>query len=212
MSQQQLTLHHYWRSSCSWRVRWALEYKKIPYGKKHVNLLKAEQKEEAYLKINPSGYVPALLIQGQYYGESLALLEWLDEKYPNPPLLPGASEDKLYVRILAQNIASGTQPLQNLVAQQKHSEDPEERKIWAKFWNERGLAVLEKLIRPGPHGSFCFRDQLTIADLCLVPQVYNAKRYDVDISAYPTVEKIYNRCLQEPTCKSSAPEAQTEAT
>ncbi len=211
MLPHQLTLYHYWRSSCSWRLRWALEYKKIPYIKKHINLLAGEQKSENYLNVNSAGFVPSLIIDGKNFGESLALIEWLDENHPNPALLPISQEGRLYVRAVAQSIAAGIQPLQNLVAQQKHSEDPDMRKSWAKFWNERGLGIVETLIGQGQHGRFCYRDQLSLADLCLVPQVYSAKRYEVNISNYPLIEKIYQACLEEPSCRSSAPEAQAEA-
>jgi maleylacetoacetate isomerase len=206
-----LTLYHYWRSSCSWRVRWALKHKGIPYEDIAVNLLQNEQNSPEFLAVNPGGYVPALKINGQVYGESLALLEWIEETYPANPLLPKSAADRMRVRQICQHIASGIQPIQNLSVMRRHSGDPAEQAKWAQHWIQTGLQKLEALVTPTA-GTFCFGGELTLADLCLVPQVYNALRFNVDMTAFPIISRINQHCLSLPSCEASAPNNQKGAT
>ena len=145
MSANQMTLYHYWRSSCSWRVRWGFAHKKQTLNYQAIDLLKNEQQSPEYLKKNPSGLVPSLNINQSYVGESLAILEWLEERHPNPPLLPQDSFARLQVRQLCYTIMSGIQPLQNLSAQKKHAQEKEKQHAYARFWIEKGFRTYETL-------------------------------------------------------------------
>ena len=200
-----LTLHHYWRSSCSWRVRWALELKKLPYKAVPVNILAGEHQTDSYKAMNPSGQLPTLIVDGRYFSESLAIIDWLDDVIPEPALYPTNALDKLFVKQLALKIAAGTQPLQNPSLLKHFSNDEAERKNHAQFFISSGLAVYEALLARGQPGQFSFGDQITVADLCLIPQVYNALRFAVDMSKFPRIAKIYQACLQTPACDLSAP-------
>ena len=201
----ELTLHHYWRSSCSWRVRWALAIKNLEYKCEAVNLLAGEQKEAKHLTANPAGFVPALFVDGVPYGESIAIMEWLEETYPSPPLLPTSAADRLIVRQLTNIISSGTQPIQNLAVQARVSEDKSERIAWAKYWIERGLGAYETLLQQHA-GTYSFGSNITMADLCLIPQVYNALRFDVAMNHFPKAQEIYDRCLELETCQAAHPD------
>ena len=122
MNKKPLILYHYWRSSCSWRLRWAFEIKEIKYELKHINLLDGEHKSESYLEKNPSAQVPCLQVGSNFYSESLAILEWLEDSYPQPNLLPENPQKRILVRQLTNMIASGIQPLQNLKVQKYFSQ------------------------------------------------------------------------------------------
>lgn len=206
-----LTLFHYWRSSCSWRVRWSLHHKGILFEDVAINLLAGEQNSANYLSKNPGGYVPALEVDGKIFGESLAILEWLEEVYPEKPLLPADPIDRLRVRQISQLIVSGIQPVQNLAVLRRHSSDPNEQAKWASEWISSGLHKLEVLLQATAK-KYCYGDTLTIADLCLVPQVYNAKRFNVDLSNLPVVSRINETCLKLPACEAAAPHNQKGAT
>jgi maleylacetoacetate isomerase/maleylpyruvate isomerase len=208
---QTLTLHHYWRSSCSWRVRWALALKGVPYQSVPVNILKGEHRDPAYMALNPAGFLPCLEIDGEPYGESLALIEWIEETWPTPALLPQDPLSRLYVRQLALTIAAGTQPLQNPFALKYYKLDDQERTKAARHWIERGLGTYETLLRKGRPGTYSFGGEVTVADLCLVPQVYNALRFQVDMSQFPLIEGIYERCLKTKECDAAAPHNQPGA-
>ena len=206
----QIKLYHYWRSSCSWRVRWALELKQIPYQSIAVNLLKAEHKTASYLKMNPSGNVPCLEYNGQFLNESIAIIEWLDEMFPINPLLPSDRWSKAQVRELVGIIASGTQPVQNLKVLKHRSSDPKEKADWARHFISEGLKSYEARIA-NTTGTFSFGSQITIADLCLIPQVYNAKRFNVDMNQLPHCKRIYNTSLKLKSCDIAAPHNQPGA-
>ncbi len=206
------SLYHYWRSSCSWRVRWALALKGASYDSVPINLLAGEQTSAAYLAKNPSGFVPAVAIDGRFFGESLAVLEWIEETWPTPPLLPQAPLDRLLVRQMALTVVAGTQPLQNPVMLKYFAPDEAGRKPHAQHWISRGLQTLEALIvSADKSGPFAFGKDPTFADLCLVPQVYNALRFDVDMSAYPRCKAIYEHALTTPACDKAAPHNQPGA-
>jgi maleylacetoacetate isomerase len=207
----QLTLYHYWRSSCSWRVRWALHHKGVIFSDLAVNLLQNEQNSPTYLAKNPGGYVPALEINGQIFGESMAILEWIEETWPHNPLLPASALDRLRVRQICNLIVSGIQPVQNLGVMRKHSSDAGQQAAWAHHWINLGLAKLEALIAPIA-GTYCLGGELTMADLCLVPQVYNAQRFNVDLGPYPTIARINQHCLSLKSCIAAAPQNQKGAT
>lgn len=205
---QEITLYHYWRSSASWRVRWALEIKKVAHKKIAVDLLKGEEKGAEYLAQNPSGYLPCLKVGSHALAESLSIIEWLEENYPKPSLFDGDSFQRALIRQLAETINSGTQPLQNLDIMRKHSTDKEEQVAWNKHWIDRGLSVYEKILADHVRGSFAFSvaDHPTVADLCLIPQCYSAGRFGVDLAGFPRVKSIYEYALTTPACAASSPE------
>ncbi|MBY0469621.1 maleylacetoacetate isomerase [bacterium] len=201
-------LYHYWRSSSSWRVRWALAIKQIDCEWVDVDLLSGESESAAHLERNPLGYVPVLDVSPQLrLIESLPIIEWLDEKYPKPALLPKDPDLRAKTRILAEIINAGTQPIQNLSVTLLHApENQAEQKKWMQHWTRNGLQAYETLVK-GTAGKFSVGDSLTLADLCLIPQVYNANRQSVDLSPFPTVSRIYAAARETETCKKAEPEA-----
>lgn len=201
-----LVLKHYWRSSCSWRVRWALELKKLTYRKIHVDLLAGEHLKQDYRQLNPLMFVPTLLVDGQPYFESLAIIEWLDEVYRQPPLLPTEPQQRLITRQLAYLIACGIQPLQNMATQRHYSDDRQAQQSYARHFIERGFQAYEQRLTELGSTTFSIGEQVTVADLCLIPQVYNARRFNCDLSPFPNIERIYDNCLQTDSCHRSSPE------
>lgn len=204
-----ITLYHYWRSSASWRVRWGLEIKGVSHKKAHVNLLAGEEKDSAYLARNPSGYLPCLINEGKPpLAESMAILEWLEETYPEPSLFVGDSYRRALVRQLAETINSGTQPLQNLDVLKKISDDKDRQAEWAQHWMLRGLGVYEAILsRSGRAGKkFSLSDSPTIADICLIPQCYTALRFHIDLEQFPQCKAIYEYALSTKECAASLPE------
>jgi maleylacetoacetate isomerase len=200
-------LYHYWRSSSSWRVRWCFQLKGIEAELVPVSLLSGESESPEHLARNPLGYVPVLeLAPGQYLGESIAILEWADETVSRFPLLPKEALARARVRQLVQTINADTQPLQNLSASLVHApDDPAEQKRWNRHWNENGLSAFEKLIS-STAGKYSFGDELTQADLCLIPQCYAALRNDVELDRFPRVARIYRDCLELPSCQAAHPD------
>ena len=205
-----ITLYHYWRSSSSWRVRWALLLKGVAFEKKHIHLVRGEQKKSEYLSVNPAGLVPCLVKDGRALSESLAIIEWLDETYPDPPLLPKDPWQRAQSRELALIIAAGIQPLGNLRALSRHSDQQEEREAWHRYFIETGLSLFETKIQQWS-GPFCMGQDLSIADICLIPQIYNALRNRVDMKKYPRCWAIYEHCLTTPACAAASPAQQAEA-
>jgi maleylacetoacetate isomerase len=217
MGEPHLTLYHYWRSSCSWRVRWGLALKGIPFESRYVNLLKGEQKLPEYLAINPSGYLPSLVIREDgkehVFGESFALLEWMDERWPNHPFLPQNPEERLWVRQLALTVVSQIQPLQNPLVMEWFVPKTEEREMHLRHWIKRGLKICEENLQRSPwknKGPYSFGQHVTLADICLVPQVYTAFRYKVDLQDLPLVTEIYHRCMELESCQRASPEKQAD--
>lgn len=207
-------LHHYWRSSSSWRVRWALELKNIPVELVTVNLLDDTTDSPAFRAINPAGYVPALELKGpngsSLLTESLAIIEYLDEYAPHPPLLPSEPLARAQVRALAETINSGTQPLQNPSVVERLTELPEKRLEWNQHWISRGLEAYSKLRKLWGYETarYSCGDTLTLSDLCLIPQVYNAHRFEIDVAGrFPDLERIYLAARALPECQKTSPEA-----
>nr|AYN44511.1 glutathione S-transferase Z4 [Brachionus rotundiformis] len=188
-------LYNYFRSSSSWRVRIALELKKIDYEYKPISLIKdgGEQYSEEFTKINPKQEVPALHIDGHLLLQSLPIIEYLDETRPNEhQLLPIDSVKRAKARMIAEIINSGMQPFQNLnvikrVAAETQSE--EKKMEWIKFYLTKGFKAVEEALQE-TSGKYCVGDQITIADLCLVPQVYSAKRFNIDLNEFPNVRRV----------------------
>ncbi len=206
-----ITLHHYWRSSCSWRVRWALKLKGVPYATVPVNILTGEHKAPAYVAKNPAGFLPGLEINGTVYGESLAMIDWLDETYPEPALLPKDPFERMRVRQLAMIIASGTQPLQNPSVVGFYTKDAEKKRSYAAHWIANGLKTFQEVRLSGKPGLYSFGDSITTADLCLIPQIYNALRFDINMDDFKDLKAIYDRCLLLPACSAAAPHNQEGA-
>ncbi|MDQ9009129.1 maleylacetoacetate isomerase [Acinetobacter gerneri] len=212
-----MKLYSYFRSSAAYRVRIALNLKNLDCEIIPVHLLNngGEQHGQAYRQINPSELLPALVEDDFALAQSLSILEYLEEKYPEHALLPNNLQDRARVRAFCQNIACDIHPLNNLrvLKYLKHelqiSED--EKTAWYKHWVEIGFKSLEQQLVDS-NGKFCFGDQATLADCCLIPQVYNAKRFNIDLSAFPKISAIYQYCSGLDAFKNAAPEAQIDAT
>ena len=183
-------LYDYYRSSAAYRVRIALNLKGVEYESRPVNLLHSEQKADDYRALNPQGLVPMLEIDGHRLTQSLSIIVYLDQLFPDPPLMPRDPVDGAHVRALALTVACDIHPLNNLRVLKYLSGElglpQEERDAWYIHWVREGLPALEAMARPGA-GKFLFGDEPTIADVCLVPQLYNARRYNVPLDDYPTL-------------------------
>ncbi len=207
-----MTLHGYWRSSAAWRVRIALALKSIPADQVSHHLRRGEQRAPDYLRLNPQGLVPALETPQGVLTQSLAIIEWLDETHPAPPLLPGDPAQRARIRAAALVIAAETHPLQNLLVLKRLREygvDQEGVQAWARDVNATGLAALAALTADNP-GPFLFGAAPTLADLCLVPQLYNARRFGVP-DLPPRLLAAEAACLALPAFADTAPERQPDA-
>jgi maleylpyruvate isomerase len=209
-----MKLHGYFRSSASYRVRIALNLKGLSTEHLPHHLRKGEQCAPAYLAINPQGLVPTLENDaGAILTQSLAIIEWVDETYPSPPLLPDDSLRRARVRAFAQALACDTHPVQNLkvLARLRQLGLPEEKVTeWAAWANREGLAACERLIA-GEEGPFCFGAAPTLADLCLVPQLANARRFGVDVTVYPRLLKAEAAAKEMKAFADAAPDRQPDA-
>eukprot|EP01122_Echinamoeba_exundans_P013859 TRINITY_DN611_c0_g1_i1.p1 TRINITY_DN611_c0_g1~~TRINITY_DN611_c0_g1_i1.p1 ORF type:complete len:219 (+),score=51.62 TRINITY_DN611_c0_g1_i1:37-693(+) len=200
MSSPKLTLYGYWRSSASWRVRIALNLKGIDYDYRPVNLIKdgGEQYKDEYKALNPIQLLPTLVLEDGKTAltESLAIIEYLDEVYPENRLLPADPVQKALARAQALVVASDIQPVGNLRVLGKIAADYNaDKAAWSKYWIEKGFTALEEMVSKTA-GKYSVGDQITVADLCLVPQVYNASRWGVDMSKFPTLQRV-NQTLSE---------------
>ena len=209
-----MKLHGYFRSSASYRVRIALNLKGLSPEHLPHHLRKGEQRAPAYLALNPQGLVPTLENDaGVILTQSLAIIEWLDETYPGPPLLPDDALRRAKVRAFAMALACDTHPVQNLkvLARLRQLGLPEEKVTeWAAWANREGLAACETLIA-GEAGPFCFGAAPTLADLCLVPQLANARRFGVDVTAYPRLLKAEAAARGMKAFADAAPDRQPDA-
>jgi maleylacetoacetate isomerase len=189
MAAMKLVLYDYYRSSASYRVRIALNLKGAAYERVPVNLLDGEQKDEAYRARNPQGFVPMLEADGERITQSMAIIGWLDRAIADPPFSPAGSLDRAHVIALALTIAADIHPINNLRVL-KHLAglgiDQAARDDWYRHWIREGFDALEALAAPRA-GRFLFGDNVTVADICLVPQMYNARRFEVDLATYPTL-------------------------
>jgi maleylpyruvate isomerase len=206
------TLHGYFRSTASYRVRIALNLKGVDHALVSHHLRKNEQRSPDYLAINPQGLVPALNVGGQVLTQSLAICEYLDEVYPEPALLPSDPVARARVRAAAQLIACDVHPLQNLgVLDRLRTAGLAEDAViaWARGTIEDGLEALSVLLA-GAAGPFCFGDRPTLADICLVPQLFNARRFGVGLR-WQRIEQIEAACLEIEAFRNAAPENQPDA-
>ncbi|HEU4958043.1 MAG TPA: maleylacetoacetate isomerase [Sphingomicrobium sp.] len=185
-------LYDYFRSSASYRVRIALNLKGIKYKQQPVSLINGAQNDPAYRKLNPQGFVPMLEIDGHRLTQSLSIMVYLDQTHPDPPLMPSDPAEGAHVRSMALAVACDIHPLNNLrvlkYLQGTFGIDDAAKDLWYRHWIEDGLAALEEIARPRA-GAFLFGDSPTIADICLVPQLYNARRFSVPIADYPTLRR-----------------------
>jgi maleylpyruvate isomerase len=206
-----MILYGYGLSSASYRVRIALALKNLPYTSISKNLRAGEHRLSEYLSINVQGFVPALgLDDGAVLIQSVAIIEYLDEIYPTPRLLPAEPLARARVRALTQVITSDIHPLNNLrvlrYLEDKLSLDREARDLWYRHWVAAGFDALERwLVRDAAAGRFCHGDAPTLADICLVPQVFNARRFSVDMNPYPRILAIDAACRELPEFQTTAP-------
>ncbi|CBV40949.1 maleylacetoacetate isomerase [Halomonas elongata] len=211
------TLYGYFRSSAAYRVRIALNLKNLAYDQAPINLVKGEQRDDAFLAHNPQGLVPMLMTDnGIRLTQSLAICEYLDERYPEPALLPGELEERARVRALAQVVACEIHPLDNLrvlkyLVNELGVED-DAKQTWYRHWIHQGFSALESMLsRESGSGDFCHGDAPTLADICLVPQVFNAERFECDLSAYPRIRRITENARALDAFRLAAPGEQPDA-
>lgn len=209
-----MVLHGYFRSSAAWRVRIALNLKGLAVGHVSHHLRRGDQRAPDYLAINPQGLVPALALDdGTVLTQSLAVIEWLDETHPEPALLPGDALARARVRAFALVLAADTHPLQNLKVLTALRRLPLEQDAvteWAAGVNAAGLDACEALLA-GVAGPFCFGPSPTLADICLVPQLGNARRFGVDLSRFPRLLEREAACQALPAFADAVPERQPDA-
>ena len=211
-----MKLYTYFRSSASYRVRIALAYKGLAHDAAYVNLPKGEHQADAFRAVNAQALVPALEDGGRILIQSLAIMEYLDETHPEPPLLPKDALDRAYVRAAAQITACEIHPLNNLrtlkYVKRSYKLDDEGVNTWYRHWIAEGFAMLEGyLARERRAARFTFGDMVTIADCCLVPQVFNAQRYECDLGPYPTITRIFGECMKLDAFAATQPARQPDA-
>jgi maleylpyruvate isomerase len=212
-----IRLYDYWRSSAAYRVRIALNLKGVPYDQVPVNIAPGtdEQKSEAYQTVNPQMRVPALEVEGQRSGQSMAILEWLEETYPEPSILPSDPWRRLQARSFADTIACDIHPLNNLsvlsVLRRDFGADNDAVTRWYHDWIHRGFTALEQFASTQMVGQFVFGDIPSIAEITLVPQIANARRFDMDLSAFPTLVAIDAACMEIEAFRKASPEANKPA-
>ena len=207
-----LRLYSYFRSSAAYRVRIGLNVKAIEYDQVAVNLVENEQRSDAYLDVNPQGLVPALrLEEGKLITQSTAILEWLEEQYPRPALYPADSMERATARALCNTLACDIHPLNNLrVLQYLMGElgATEEQKVaWYQHWIDLGFESLERQLSGSP---YALGDSVSMVDLYLVPQVYNALRFKQEMGAYPKIMHLYEACCGLDSFRLAAPESQPD--
>ncbi|MGI9265814.1 MAG: maleylacetoacetate isomerase [Gammaproteobacteria bacterium] len=211
-------LYTYWRSTAAYRVRIALNLKGIEYDSLPVHLVRdgGEQRKPGFIELNPQGLVPVLSDGAADISQSLAIIAYLDETHPEPPLLPPTPLERARVRSLATTIACDIHPICNLRVLQylggKFNVDDDQRNEWIHHWIRLGFVAIEKrLATDSATGTYCHGEQPGLADICLVPQVYNADRFECDMAPYPTIRRIVQACLDLDGFRGAAPENQIDA-
>ncbi len=211
-----MKLYGFFRSSAAFRVRIALNLKGLPYETAAIHLRRNDQAKPEYLGVNPQGLVPALQAGGRTLIQSLAIIEYLDETHPDPPLLPPTAAERARVRALADIVACDIHPINNLrvLRYLTHSFARNEADVaaWYNHWIAAGFQALEALLAGDPQtGSFCHGDRPGLADVALVPQVVNAGRYRLDMAPYPTIARIFERCMTLDPFRAALPDNQPDA-
>jgi maleylacetoacetate isomerase/maleylpyruvate isomerase len=209
----QLTLHSAWRSSAAYRVRIGLNLKGLAYDIAPVNLVANQHQAPVFAALNPQRLLPALEVGGRILTQSLAILDWLDETVPAPPLLPADPFDRAQVRAMAQIVASDIHPVNNLRILRALTDlgvDEPGREAWIGRWITDGFTALEAMV--ARHGAgYAFGDAPTLADCCLVPQVYNAERFKTDLTPFPAIRAVAARCAEHPAFAAAHPNQQPDA-
>lgn len=209
-------LHDYFRSSAAYRVRIALNYKRLPYQLNEIHLVRngGEQHTEQYKKLNPQGRVPTLQKEDVTITQSLAILEYLQEMHPEPSILPADPLQRAKARSLAYIIACDVHPLNNLAVLQylkkTLSVSDQAKQDWYAHWIIEGFTAIEAELKQCA-GQYCVGDQISIADICLAPQMYNAHRFEVDLSDFPKICSIYEQCMKQDAFRQADPDAQPGA-
>jgi maleylacetoacetate isomerase len=213
-----MRLYTFFRSSTSYRLRIALAWKKLPYEPVYTSLPGMKHKDPAYLKLNAQGLVPALVSDaGKVYTQSMAMIEWLDDRYPEPPLMPRDPEEKWYVRAVSQILGCEMHPLNNVrVLKYLRSayglDDAKVNGDWYPHWVAEGFTGLEAFLAQQKRcGGYVLDERISMADVCLVPQVFNAQRFNCDLAPYPTVMAIFERCMKLPAFSETQPSKQGDA-
>ncbi len=211
-----VTLYTYFRSSAAFRVRIALELKGLKHQDVYVHLRKNEQMSQAFRQVNPQGFVPSLVHDGQAISQSLAIIEYLDEVFPDPPLLPNDPLSRARVRQIAYAIACDIHPINNLRVRrflmQEYKRSEADVDDFMRHWIEQGFDAIEKMIGGHPQtGRFCHGDQPTVADLCLIPQIANARAANMDIDRWPALSAIERSAYEMPAFVAAQPKSQADA-
>jgi maleylacetoacetate isomerase/maleylpyruvate isomerase len=209
-------LYTYFRSSAAFRVRIALNLKGLAYQPVFVHLARGEHRKPDYSSVNAQALLPTLeLDDGTRLSQSLAIMEYLEEQHPRPPLLPGDALDKARVRALADLVACEIHPLNNLRVLQHLKralgQNEDQVNAWYRHWIADGLAKFEAELARGKNSKFCYGDAPTIADCCLVPQIFNAKRYNCELGAYPTTVRVFEQCMKLDAFDRAQPSKQPDA-
>jgi maleylacetoacetate isomerase/maleylpyruvate isomerase len=208
-------LYTYFRSSAAFRVRIALNLKGLAYEPVFVHLAKGEHRKPEYAGKYPHGLLPTLLADGLELSQSLAIIEYLDETRPKPPLLPRDAPGRARVRSLSLLVACEIHPLNNLRTLQylkrQLGQSEEQVSTWYRYWIADGLAKLEADLLRGAGGKFCHGDAPTMADCCLVPQIFNAKRYGCELAPYPTIMRVFEQCMRLEAFDRAQPAQQADA-
>jgi maleylpyruvate isomerase len=210
-----MLLYDYFRSSAAYRVRIALNLKGLEAERRFIHLRKDEQRGAGYLEMNPQGLVPTLVVDGEPFTQSLAIIEYLEETHPEPPLLPEDAADRAWVRSIAMAIACDIHPLNNLrilkyLGREFQIDEPR-RDDWYRHWVVDGFTALESRLAARASGDYCLGERPTLADICLVPQVANAIRLKVPLEPFPRIRAINDACLKLPAFDSTRPEVQPDA-
>jgi len=210
-----MILHGYFRSSAAYRVRIALNLKGLQVEHRFVHLRRGEQRAHGYLGLNPQGFVPTLEVGERCLTQSLAIIEYLEERHPLPPLLPPGAEDRAWVRAIALAIACDIHPIDNLRVLQYLERtlgvDAAQRDAWYAHWIREGFTAIEAQLASRAPAKFCFGDEPTLADVCLVPQVANARRVSLDLAPFARIRAINEACLALPAFDRARPEKQEDA-
>jgi maleylacetoacetate isomerase len=205
-----MVLYGYFLSSAVYRVRIALGLKRLPHEFREVHLRRGDQAGPAFRAVNPQGLVPALDVGGRVLTQSLAIVEWLEESFPEPPLLPADRDVRARVRAFAQVIACDVHPLQNLrvlrYLKRRLGQDEEGLNAWAAHWVGEGLAACEALLEREPAAEFAFGAAPGLAEVCLVPQMFSAERFGVDLAAYPRLARVRAACEALPAFAAARPD------
>ena len=210
-----MLLYDYFRSSACFRVRIALNLKGLTAERRYIHLRKGEQRNPEYLAVNPQGLIPLLVVGDRRISQSIAIMEYLDEKHPLPPLLPVGPEDRAFVRSIALAIACDIHPIDNTrvmgYLERELSIDQPRRDDWYRHWIRLGFEAIEQQLAERQPTPFCAGATPTLADICLVPQVFNSKRVDLDLVPYPRIRAVFDACMAVPAFIDAQPSRQADA-